>query len=371
MPDYLSIEDCVPLNINGGYEEATPEGETPIGWDLRNADRRVSSVGDPNDDCGVDETLLSTQAAFPNFYRRIVESQSFPGYRSYIRVNIGDVSPFEARPNLANLQYFRAYQTLGDQPPYTGGQAPYAAYADDLRYTIGFSLQVLAGKARIETFVEWNDGGTTRQVNDEGEDLASTASPTPTPDLIATSISPGDWRRFAFAGRFGRARSDGPHGYLTGGNGVNQFAPAAYMMGPVLRFTKLSADALVLKLTACLVVPGNYSELAYPGDLSYYIDPRNIVMITYGTQCPPGMRELEMDQARYVKLTSVGSEVGSTGGSNTHTHTLGDDLLTNAISKTTRPEDKSSIRPTDPHLHTTGPGLSLPPSRTVTLCVRY
>jgi len=359
MPDYLSIEDVAPLNINGGFEEVTPEGETPTGWDLRNVERRVSSVGDPNDSCGVDDTLLSTQAAFPNFYRRIVEPQDFPGYRSYIRINVGDVSPFEARPNLANLQYFRAYQTLGDQPPYTGGQTPYAAYADDLRYTIGFSVQVLAGKMRLETFTEWDDSGTTRQVNDDGEEVDVNGNP----DLLAASIGPGSWRRFSFAGRFGRV--------LPVGGGPAAFSPQAFLLGPVLRFTKVSADALVLKFTSCLVVPGNYSELAYPGDLSYYIDPRNIIMITYGSRCPPGMRELELDKARFIKLTSTGSEVGTTGGSATHTHELGDDLLTNAISKTTLPTDKSSIRPTDPHIHTTGPGLSLPPSRIVTLCVRY
>lgn len=364
MPDYLSIEDCAPLNINGGFEEATPAGESPIGWDFRNAERRVSNIGDPNDDCGVDKTLLSTQAASPNFWRRIVEAQPFPGYRSYVRVNVGEVSPFECRPNLANLQYFRAYQTLGGQPPYGANQTPYAAYADDLRYTLGFSIQVLAGQARIETFVEWNDAGTIRQINEEGEDLASTAVPPPTPDLLATALRPGDWRRFAFAGRFGRVVPDVP-------NGVLAFQNNAYMLGPVIRFTKVSADALVFKLTATLVVAGNYSELAYPGDLSYYLDPRNIVMITYGPQCPPGMRELELDQTRFIKFTSQPDEINTTGGSNTHTHVVGDELKNNEVTKTTRPEDKSSIRPTDPHTHEVGPGLSVPSARVVTLCVRY
>lgn len=365
MPDYLSIEDVAPLNLNGGFEEATPEGETPVGWDIRNAERRVSSVGDANDECGVDETLLSTQAASPNFWRRIVEAQSFPGYRSFIRVNVGEVSPFECRPNLANLQYFRAYQTTGNQPPYPTGQTPYAAYADDLRYTIGFSVQILAGQARIETFTEWNDGGTIRQVNEAGEDLASTAVPTPTPDLLAASLRAGAWRRFAFAGRFGRVVPDVP-------NGVSAFADDAYLMGPVLRFTKTSADALVFKFTSCLVVPGNYSELAYPGDLSYYLDPRNIVLITYGPQCPPGFRELGLGEPRFLKFTSQGDEVGDTGGSNTHTHTLDDALLNNDISKTTKGDEKSSsISPNSTHEHPVGPGLSLPPSRVVTLCVKY
>jgi len=359
MPDYLSIEDVAPLNLNGGFEEETPEGETPVGWDLRNADRRLSTVGDPNDDCGVDDTLLSTQAAFPNFYRRIVEPQDFPGYRSYVRVNVGDVSPFEARPNLANLQYLRAYQTTGDQPPYTAGQTPYAAYADDLRYTIGFSLQILAGRARVETFVEWNDAGTVRGVNDDGEEVDVNGSP----DLIAASIGPGEWRRLGYAGRFGRV--------VPAGGGPVAFQPSAYMLGPVVRFTKTSADALVFKFTSCLVVPGNYSELAYPGDLSYYLDPRNIVMITYGPQCPPGMRELELDESRFIKFTSKGAEAGTTGGSNTHNHVLGENLLNNDISKTTQPSNKSSIRPTDPHTHESGPGLSIPPSRIVTLCVKY
>jgi hypothetical protein len=360
MPDYLTIADAVPLNQNGGFEETTPEGEVPVGWDLRNVERRLSSVADPNDDCGVDETLLSTQASFPNFYRRIVEPQPFPGYRSYIRVNVGDVSPFEARPNLANLQYFRAYQTTGaNQPPYTGGQTPYAAYADDLRYTVGFSVQVLAGKARFETYVEWNDAGTIRGVNDAGEEVDVNG----VPDLIASSIGPGGWRRFGYAGRFGRV--------VPAGGGPVAFQPSAYMVGPVLRFTKISADALVFKFSACLVVPGNYTELAYPGDLSYYLDPRNIIMITYGPVCPPGMRELELDSARFIKFTSVGSEVGTDGGSATHTHEIGDDLLNNEISKTSLPADKPSIRPSDPHVHLAGPGLSLPPSRVVTLCVRY
>jgi len=358
MPDYLSVADCVPLNLNGGMEESTPEGETPMGWDLRNATRRVASVGDPNDACGVDDTLLSTQAAFPNFYRRIVEPQAFPGYRSHLRVNVGDVSPFEARPNLANLQYFRAYQTTGDQPPYSGGQTPYAAHADDLRYTIGFSVQVLAGKVRFETFAEWNDAGTVRQINDAGEEVGVNGDP----DLLAASIGPGEWRRFSFAGRFGRVLPVG---------GPLAFQPAAHLLGPVLRFTKTSADALVFKFTSCLVVPGNYDELAYPGDLSYYLDPRNIVMITYGTQCPPGMRELELDESRFIKFADKAEDAGTTGGTATHTHVLDEDLKNNQTSKTTLPTDKPSMRPTDPHSHTMGPGLSIPSARVVTLCVKY
>ena len=158
---------------------------------------------------------------------------------------------------------------------------------------------------------------------------------------------------------------------MTGGNGVSQFANNAYMLGPVIRFTKVSGDALVFKLSACLVVPGNYSELVYPGDLSYYIDPRNIVMITYGPQCPPGMRELDLDESRFIKFTSKGAEIGDVGGSATHTHVLGEDLLNNQITRTTNPQDKPSMRPSEPHSHTIGPGLSVPSSRIVTLCVRY
>lgn len=355
--DAISVENCQPLNLNGGFEEDTPieEGVVPVGWEFRNIGLHpavISSINETGDDCKTDQETLTTQVDLVNFWQRFVEPQRYPGYRSFVQFSVGSPdTPIEAKMVLANRQSFNPWVTSPNQVPYPDSRKPYAGYADDLPYTLCFSLEVISGTGRIETYSEWDDQGTLVGVNDDGADISTVGQG---PDLVAANLKAAAWDRFCFTGRFKR---------------LGTFSDEAFLTGQVLRLVRTGTDPFVVKFTASLVVVGQYAEVPYPGDLSYMVDPRNTVVLVYGDACPPGFRELDEGNNLFLKGAIETAELLSTGGSEFHEH----DVTDRVNGGTEKSRNTGSLRPSISrrnHSHPSGPGISVPSSRTVTLCVK-
>lgn len=351
--EHASVLNAPSILINGGFEENTPVGLVPIGWTFRNVGVHPSLLSpEEAEACQVDKQQLTTQVTLQNFWQREVVAQRYPGYRSYLRLNMGSPTAMELQANLLNLQAFNPWLTGNLQVPYPDDRQPFAAYADDSRYTLGFSVKVLGGVGKISTYAMWDNNGIDVGVNDDGDDVGSVD-----PDLIVTNIKAADWRRFYFAGRFGRRVAPAMHA-------------RARLRGPVLRIEKLTGDPLVLLFTACTVVVGNYREVPYIGDLSYLLDPRGSVRPTWSSLLPPGYRELDLSQDLFIKATDIVADALKTGGDQFHTHEID---AAEANLQTTHSRDQGSPRPsmqTGDHVHLSGPGVSTPPNRTVGLGIK-
>jgi len=355
--DAVSVENCTPINLNGGFEEATPVevGISPVGWLFRGVGLHpavIAAANEADDDCATDKETLTTQVDLLNFWQRLTSAQRYPGYRSHIQFSVGSPdTPIELKMLLENRQTYNPWVTSVNQVPYPDSRKPYAGYADDLPYTICFSIEVISGTGRIETFAEWNNGATLVGVNEAGLDITAVGQE---PDLVATNLKAASWRRLSFNGRFKR---------LAG------FPSTAFLSGPVLRISKIGQEPFVVKLTAALVVVGSYGSVPYPGDLSYMIDPRNTVILVYGDSCPPGFRELDDENNKFLKGAVATAEALTTGGSAFHEHSV-----TNRVNGgTEKSRNGGSSRPSisgADHTHPSGPGISVPSSRTVTLCVK-
>lgn len=358
MPDHIDVQHAVPLVCNGGFEEDTPAGELPVSWLIRNAQFLPLEVA-TGDACPVDVTVQRDQGALINTWSREVAPQRQPGYRSYLRFSIGSADAVDLRLEVAQRQYFQPYDPGTVQPPYPVGYVwgPFANYPDDMPYTWSFSMEVLGGRGRVETFQEWQDGTPAapviRQINDAGQDLGSAD-----PDLIITSMGAQGWRRLTFNGRFGWYAAPSP-----------VIRNQQYLLGPVLRFTRQSADAFVFKISACGLYKGHYTDVPYPGDLSHLVHPRNIVYFNYGQECPPGFRALQLE-SRFIKAASRQADVLTTGGSQTHTHTIPSDSVDQSRSSGFRDSPDKSITRAADHSHPLTDGPSAAPSRVVNVCVR-
>lgn len=357
MPDYASVENAPALNINGGYEEETPLGEVPIGWRFRDTTFELQEVA-AGETCPVNINQLLSSDLTRNSWFREVSPQRHPGYRSYV-VFTNAAGFFEISPSMFNRMGYDPFNIGQTPPPFTGAfqQRPFSAYADDLDYTMAFSIEVLSGRGRIETYQEWQ-GGTIanpviHQINDAGLDATNDK------DLVVTQLGVGGWRRFIFTGRFGWFSASPP--------------PVArvdqYLIGPVLRFTKQSQDAFVFRLSACGIYRGHYADVPYAGDLSYLAEPRGIVYISYGGQCPPGFREMELE-SRFLKITSA-DDGGELGGSTTHVHSMPVDSVNQSKSSAFQDNPQKDITRASDHSHPIGEGLSVPPSRSVAVCIKY
>lgn len=351
--EHTSVENSASLLVNGGFEEETPIGEDPIGWRLRNVGVHPSLLAaEETDACHTDKNQLTTQVTLQNFWKREVSPQKYPGYRSYLMVNMGSPDAIELEANLLNLQAFNPWLTSAQQVPYPDDRTPFAAYADDCRYTMGFSIEVLGGVGKISTYAMWDNNGTEVGVNDDGDDISSVA-----PDLIVTNIKAANWRRFAFSGRFGRRVAPAFHA-------------KARLRGAVLRVEKLTGDPLVFKISAVNLVQGSYREVPYIGDLSYLLDPRGVVRPSWGQTLPPGFREADLSQDLFLKATDQIADVLKTGGDQFHNHELGAAELN---LQTTKSRNQGSPRPSmqvSEHVHDVGPGVSTPPNRTVGLGIK-
>lgn len=353
MIEHVSVENAPSLILNGGFEEATPVGDTPIGWRFRNVGVHPSLLpAEETDACHVDKNQLTTQVTLQNFWQREVAAQKYPGYRSHIRFNMGSPDAIEVEALLLNLQAYNPWRTSSNQVPYPDDRTPFAAYADDLRYSTGFSIKVLGGVGKISTYAMWDNNGTEVGINDDGGDVGSVD-----PDLIVTNIKAADWRRFTFAGRFGRLVAPPMHA-------------RAHLRGVVFRFEKLTGDPFVFLFSAANVVAGNYRDVPYIGDLSYLLDPRGVVRPSWGGVLPPGFREADLSQDLFLKATDDMAKTLTTGGDQFHIHELGAAELN---LQTTRSRDAGSPRPSmqvSEHVHDVGPGVSTPPNRTVGLGIK-
>lgn len=361
MSDQITVLNTPSLNLNGGFEEETPIGEDPVGWIFSGGVFFVPTVA-AGDICPVDVSALQDTSGVQNTWQREVDPQRYPGYRSRVRVTISAATSFECLALLANKQYFQMFNSGNTiQPPYGAlfAEEPFAADADDLPYTISFSVQVLGGRGKIETFQRWKNGAapftpTFYDLNNAGRLITA---PNQAPDLVVTNLGIGDWRRFSFAGRFGWFLSGAPHA-----RGDD------YLYGPVLRFTRQSSDAFVVRITACKVARGQYTEVPYEGDLSYLLEPRGTIYLGYGKRCPPGFRERDME-SRFLKVTSQ-DNVDDIGGSTTHIHNIPVKSVDQAVTSAFQNSASRDITRTNDHSHPVGDGLSVPPSRTVSVCVK-
>lgn len=357
MPDFISVDNAPSLIINGAYEEATPAGEDPIGWLLRNVAFAAPAVA-AGDVCPVNLDLLLATNQTRNSWYREVSPQKQPGYRSFLNMTVA-ADYLEIMPHLFNRMGFNPFN-IGQTrvPPFTPAfnQSVIASYFDDLDYTVTFSIEVLGGKGRIETYQAWQGGtlGTPIEyaINEAGLDATTDK------DLVVTQLGTGGWQRLTFTGRFGWFTSAGSPAR------VDQ-----YLLGPVLRFIKQSQDAFTFRITAFSVVRGHYTEIPYAGDLSYLMEPRGMIYLSYGGQCPPGFREATMEST-FLKVTSQ-DDVMSTGGSETHVHTIPVDTVNQAVSSGFKDQAQKEITRTDDHSHPVGEGISVPPSRSVAVCVKY
>lgn len=355
MPDYITVENAANLLVNGGFEEETPPGQDPIGWEFRQLLHAVPPVS-AGDSCPVNTDLLLATDRPRNGWFREVSPQRQPGYRSHIQFTIaGEYA--EVRPTLFNRIGFNPFD-IGQYPlpPFTSAfqQTAFSAYPDDLAYTLTFSVEVLRGRGRIETYQEWaGTAGQIYRINDAGGDATNNR------DLVITGLGESAWRRFTFNGRFG---------WFVPGVGV-PVRTDQYLLGPVLRFVKQSQDAFVLRFTACGVYRGHYTEVPYGGDLTHLLAPRGMVFISHGERCPPGFREMLLSSV-FLKVTSK-DDVLTTGGSETHTHNMPVKSVSQARTSGFQDSAQREITRADDHSHPIGEGLSVPPSRVVAVCVRY
>jgi len=354
MPDYITVDNASNLMINGGFEEDTPVGSDPVGWVFRDVLFSAPAVS-AGDVCPVNTDLLQATDRPRNSWFRDVVPQRQPGYRSFVQFTVaGDF--LEIRPDLFNRSGFNPF-AIGQLPlpPFSPAfqQPAFVSYFDDLAYNLTFSIEVLRGRGRIETYQEWQGTNQVYAINDAGADATSAR------DLIVTGLGEGAWTRLSFNGRFG---------WFVPGVGI----PARvdqYLLGPVLRFTKQSQDAFVFRFTACGAYRGHYTEVPYAGNLAYLMEPRGTIYISHGSKCPPGFREADLS-SDFLKVTSD-NDVMTTGGSETHTHNM--PVKAVSLAKTSGFQDSAQreiTRATD-HSHPVGEGLSVPPSRTVAVCIKY
>lgn len=355
MPDHITVENAPSLAINGGFEEETPLGEDPIGWVFDNVSFYTPRV-DAGSVCPVDKTLLLDEDVVRNSWYREVSPQRQPGYRSFLNMTVA-AGTIEARIDLSNVlgSFDPYYMGQKRYPPYTtvGNVDPlHAVSFDDIDYTLTFSIEVLRGMGRIEVYQAWWDQAaqTLQRLNDAGQD-ATTAGY----DLLVTNLRESSWQRLTFNGRFG---------WKTAGTRYLH-----YLLGPTLRFTKQSHDAFVFRFSACGVYRGHYSEVPYGGDLSRLMIPPGTVCITYGDTCPPGFREAELE-SNFLKITSA-NDIGTTGGSETHTHEMPVKAVDLAKTSGFQDQAKRDITRASDHSHPVGDGISIPSARRVGVCVRY
>lgn len=388
-------DDSIPnLLINGGFEEETPDGLDPVCWAIRNARATSSIVLGAEDSCPNNLSQLSAGSEQANMWTRVTQPQRYPGYRTFIRFVVNSVlDPVVAFYDLFDT---RLSSTIArDTPPLpehyeysTSTATPYfnqyrgepgrtgkvnsAVDLDDRLTTISLSYFVEAGAGDIELFAE-NDnlsGGSPGTYEFGPDPLTPAAGKL----LVGSAGETSAWKRIGKVFRF--AAADGVQVFPGTADPVLFTDP---LKGFGIRLRRVSeASAFVVYVSAVTMVHGSYTDpqgTPYNGDLSYLLDPRNIIRPTFGPLPPPGFRPLSdaigTDQEfRFPVMTSEDPTPLQTGGSETHTHELTGTRGT-TYKKRAKGTDGEAAR-TGEHAdqHEVTEALNAPPSRSAFLCIK-
>jgi len=388
-------DDSIPnLLINGGFEEETPDGLDPVCWSVRNARATSSIVLGADDSCPNNLSQLSAGSAQTNMWTRVSQPQRYPGYRTFMRVVVNSVlNPVELFYDLFDTRL--ASTIARDTPPlpehydypsstaspffnqYRGapgrtGKVNSAVDLDDRQVTISMSYFVEAGEGDIELFAEnENLSGGTPGVFEFGPNPLVPASGKL---LVGNAGVTANWKRVGKVFRF--TAPDGVQVYPGTADPVLASDP---LKGITFRLRRSSDNsAFVIYVSAVSVVHGAYSDpqgIPYNGDLSYLLDPRNIIRPTFGPLPPPGFRPLSdaigTDQEfRFPVMGSSNPVPLQTGGSETHTHELTGTRGTTYKKRDPGTGDYGARTGEHAAQHEVTEALNAPPSRSAFLCIK-
>jgi hypothetical protein len=394
----LTDESIPNLLINGGFEEETPDKSAPVCWAIRNARATSSIVLSSEDSCPNNLSQLSSGASQANFWTRVTQPQRYPGYRTFLRLVVNSaLEPLEAFYDLYDtrlastiardtppLHNYYDYATNTPTPyfnqyrgaPGRAGKPNSGVDLDDRLVTIALSYFVESGEGDIEVFAEAdNIGGGSPGIYEFGPDPLASAAQQLIDRVVVSGATPtAEWKRIGKVFRFPAA--DGTQVFPAT---VDPVLASDLLKGFTFRLTRTSeSGAFVVYLSAVAMVHGAYSDplgVPYNGDLSYLLDPRNIIRPTFGPLPPPGFRSLSdaigtTQEFRFPVMGSVDPAPLQLNGEETHTHELSGTKGT--TSKKRLPGSGDSGARTGEHAaqHEVTEALNAPPSRSAFLCIK-
>lgn len=295
------------LLINGGFEEETPDGLDPVCWTVRDARATSSIVLGAEDSCPNNISAISSGDSQGNFWTRVTQPQRYPGLRTFMRLAVNNTStPVEmfydlfltrlastiARdtpPLPENYDYTTAATTANFNqyrglPGRTGNINNAGPDLLGKKVTIALSYFVEEGSGQIELAHEFADESL-GNIEEFGPDPTD---PTSGKVLVSNAIESNSWKRVGKVFQIPSARA--VHMFPSGPS----VAQEDTLRGLIIRLTRTSeSDAFIVYVTAVAMVHGEYGTpdgVPYNGDLSYILDPRNIVRPSFGETPPPGFR---------------------------------------------------------------------------------
>ncbi len=384
IPNYL---------INGGFEENTPDRLDPVCWTFRGARATESLVLDTTSSCPNNIASVSAGEEQSNFWTRITQPQRYPGLRTYVRnvVNV-TANPMEMFYDLhatrlastlardsGNLPvnfnytaqtrsaYFNQYRGLPGRP----GQVTNSGLdlvGKDVTYTVSYYVE--AGAGRIEIFNEYVEEGlgVTNEFGPDPDD------PTAGKIIVDNAIASNSWKRVGLSFRV--PQPDGSQAFPLS---ASLIAADDYLSGFTVRLTRTSEEsAFIVRITGVSMSHGSYTEpdgVPYNGDLSYLMDPRNIVRPSYGETGPPGFRPFTDVAGTDINLRfPSGIKTDPTplqlDGQETHTHTVERIAGTRSKRRELGSGDSGALTAHNAEDHEVAEALSAPTSRSVTLNIK-
>jgi len=264
--------------------------------------------------------------------------------------------------------FFNQYRGL----PGRTGKVNSSVDLDDRLVTVSLSYFVESGVGNIELFAENENltGGAPGLYEFGPDPLAPTAGKV----LVNNASMTPAWKRVGKVFRF--AAADGVQVYPGTADPV---LITDLLKGLGIRLTRVSENsAFVIYVSAVAVVHGSYTDpqgIPYNGDLSYLLDPRNIIRPTFGPTPPPGFRPLSdaigtTQEFRFPVMTSADPTPLKTGGTETHTHELSGTKGTTY--KKRKPGTGDAGAKTGEHAdkHEVTEALNAPSSRSAFLCIK-
>ncbi len=324
MSEFVATDQAVNLFVNGGFDEATPEGLEPIAWQILDARPRIPAVTGGAVDCVPNDI---DSLATGSLFELLSEAQERPGHRNFLRFVVNTKQTVTLLYQTENLSSSMDLRRDGLE---------YARWWG-AKSTIGLSLKV-------------NDGGVRVTITLEDK------------QAVPVAIQSVDLGR-SFNRNWVRLVANFDE-VVAAGTGE----PSRWK----IEIEALDNRPAEVDMSAFQWIQGEYTEAPFTGDASYDFIPRETIVIVAGPNCPLGTRKLVESASEEIldRVLMAGATVLDLRGEEFHEHET-----ENSIGHATRPAERGGggnqwIPGNVFHTHTTSQAVNRPMTRAVTLCVK-